>query len=109
MKQITTKQALDIMIDNKGTTIYMTKDGFNKLNDDMINRHIDIKRSELHEDSLHEFKAYRNGYERICYSINEYIDSLDDYNIYMYENKHAAMLFLTSSASNEVIINTFFK
>lgn len=109
MKQITTKQALEIMIDNKGTTIYMSKDGFNKITDDRISRQIDIKRSELHEDSLHEFKSYRNGYERVCNSINEYIDSLDDYTIYSYENEHATMLFLTSNTSNTVIINTFFK
>lgn len=109
MKQITTKQALEIIIGNKGTTEYMTKDGFNKITDDMINRHIDIKREELCDDRLHEFKAYRNGYERLCYSINEYIDSLDDYNVYMYENEHATMLFLTNSTSNTTIINTFFK
>lgn len=109
MKQITTKQALEIMIGNKGTTEYMSKNGFDSLTDDRISRHIDIKREELCDYRLHEFKAYRNGYERICYSINEYIDSLDDYNVYMYENEHAKMLFLTNSTSNTVIINTFFK
>ena len=41
--------------------------------------------------------------------INEYIDSLDDYNVYIYENEHATMLFLTNSTSNTTIINTFFK
>lgn len=109
MKQITTKQALEITIGNKGTTEYMSKKGFDSLTDDMISRHIDIKREELCDDRLHEFKAYRNGYERLCYSINEYIDSLDDYNVYMYENEHATMLFLTDSTSNTAIINTFFK
>lgn len=108
MQQITTKQALDIMFDKKGTTIYMSKEGFNSLTDDRISRQIDITREELCDYRLHEFKAYRNGYERICDTINEYIDSLDDYTIYSYENEHATMLFLTNT-SNTVIINTFFK
>ena len=108
MKQITTKQALDIIINNKGTTMYMTKNGFNKITNDMIDRHINNKRNELCDYMLYEFKAYKNGYERIHYYINEYIESLDDYNVYMYENKHATMLFLTNK-SNTVIINTFYK
>ena len=83
MKQITTKQALEIMIGNKGTTEYMTKKGFDSLTDDRISRHIDIKREELCDDRLHEFKAYRNGDESVCYRIKKYIDTLGDYNIYM--------------------------
>lgn len=112
MKQITKKQALQEMLNNKGVTAFINHKAFNALTSERLNRYIDSKRKNLFKPMLYEFKAYRNGYKRVNIVDNDdtsYMDSLKDYTAYLYENEHAKMIILVSDVYDNVIVNTFFK
>ena len=110
MKQITKKQALETMLNNKGVTAFINHKAFNALTTDRLNRYIDSKRINLCKAMLYEFKQYRNGYKRINIVNDDtsYMDSLKDYTAYMYENEQAKMVILVSDIYDNVIVNTFF-
>ena len=111
MKQITKKQALETMLNNKGVTAFINKKAFNALTTERLNNYIESKRMNLCKAMLYEFKPYRNGYKRINI-INDdtsYMDSLKDYTSYLYENEYARIIILVSDISDNVIVNTFFK
>ena len=111
MEKITKKQALKIMLNNKGVTAFINHKAFNALTTDRLNRYIESKRKNLFKPMLYEFKSYRNGYKRVNIVNNDtsYMDSLKDYTSYLYENEHARMVILVSDISDNVIVNTFFK
>ena len=111
MKQVTKKQALQEMLNNKGITAFINKKAFNALTSERLNRYIDSKRKNLFKPMLYEFKAYKNGYKRLNIVNNDisYMDSMKDYTAYMYENDYAKMVILVSDISDNVIVNTFFK
>ena len=112
MKQITKKQALETMINNKGVTAFINYKAFNALTSERLNSYIESKRKNLFKPMLYEFKAYRNGYKRINIIDNDdisYMDSMKDYTAYMYENKYAKVIILVSDVYDNVIVNTFFK
>lgn len=111
MEKITKKQALETMLGNKGVTAFINKKAFNALTTYRLNRYIDNKRKNLFKPMLYNFKPYRNGYKRvnIVNDDTSYMDSLNNYTTYMYENKCAKMIILVSDISDNVIVNTFFK
>lgn len=111
MKQITKKQALETMLNNKGVTAFINHKAFNALTTERLNRYIDSKRINLFKPMLYEFKAYRNGYKRvnIVNDDTSYMDSLKNYTAYLYENENAKMVILVSDVYDNVIVNTFFK
>ena len=112
MKQITKKQALETMINNKGVTAFINHKAFNALTSERLNSYIESKHINLCKAMLYEFKAYRNGYKRINIIDNDdisYMDSMKDYTAYLYENEHARMIILVSDVYDNVIVNTFFK
>ena len=111
MKQITKKQALETMLNNKGITAFINHRAFNALTSERLNRYIESKRINLCKAMLYEFKAYRNGYKRINIVNDDtsYMDSMKDYTAYIYENEYAKMIILVSDIYDNVIVNTFFK
>ena len=111
MKQITKKQALQEMLNNKGITAFINHKAFNALTSERLNRYIESKRINLCKAMLYEFKQYRNGYKRvnIVNDDTSYFDSMKDYTAYLYENKYAKVIILVSDISDNVIVNTFFK
>lgn len=117
MKQITKKQALETMLNNKGITAFIDHKAFNALTSERLDNYINSKRINLCKAMLYEFKSYRNGYKRKClvtkYNKYDYdtvdTENLDDYDYYMYENKDAKMIILVHKFFNGVIVNTFFK
>ena len=111
MEKITKKQALETMLGNKGITAFINKKAFNALTSERLDRYIDSKRINLCKAMLYNFEPYRNGYKRINIVNDDtsYMDSLKDYEVYMYENKDAKIIILVSDISDNVIVNTFFK
>ena len=111
MKQITKKQALETMLNNKGITAFINHKAFNALTTERLNRYVDSKRINLCKAMLYEFKAYRNGYKRVNIVNDDisYFDSIKDYTAYLYENDYARMVILVSDISDNVIVNAFFK
>lgn len=111
MKQITKKQALETMLNNKGVTAFINKKAFNALTSERLNRYIESKRINLCKAMLYEFKPYKTGYKRvnIVNDDTSYMDSLKNYTAYLYENEHARIIILVSDISDNVIVNTFFK
>lgn len=111
MKQITKKQALETMLNNKGITAFINHKAFNALTTERLNNYIESKRKNLFKPMLYEFKAYRNGYKRvnIVNDDTSYMDSLKDYTAYIYENEQAKVIILVSDTYDNVIVNTFFK
>lgn len=111
MKKITKKQALEIMLENKGITAFINKKAFNSLTTERLDNYINSKRINLCKAMLYEFKQYRNGYKRvnIVNDDTSYFDSMKDYTAYLYENEYAKMVILVSDISDNVIVNTFFK
>ena len=112
MKQITKKQALETMLNNKGITAFINHKAFNALTSERLNRYIESKHKNLFKPMLYDFKAYRNGYKRVNIVDNDdtsYMDSLKNYTAYLYENECARIIILVSDISDNVIVNTFFK
>lgn len=111
MKQITKKQALETMLNNKGITSFINHKAFNALTSERLNNYIESKCINLCKAMLYEFKQYRNGYKRINIVNDDisYMDSMRDYTAYLYENDYARMIILVSDISDNVIVNTFFK
>ena len=111
MKQITKKQALETMLNNKGITAFINKKAFDALTSERLDRYIESKRINLCKAMLYEFKQYRNGYKRINIVNDDtsYMDSLKDYTVYLYENEYAKVIILVSDVYDNVIVNTFFK
>ena len=111
MKQITKKQALETMLNNKGITAFINHKAFNALTSERLDNYINSKRINLFKPMLYEFKQYRNGYKRvnIVNDDTSYFDSMKDYTAYLYENEHAKIIILVSDISDNVIVNTFFK
>lgn len=111
MKQITKKQALQEMLNNKGITAFINHKAFNALTSERLNRYIESKRKNLFKPMLYEFKAYKTGYKRVNIVNDDisYMDSMKDYTAYMYENEYAKVIILVSDIYDNVIVNTFFK